>query len=294
MEDKARYSDLEFLTVRLPEDIEKWKWYGDFRRAEKVIDMRLEKEIPKALRRRLELEKWILRRLPLQYIYTEEQALKELSDTLEGVTREELEELRDEGAAEWIFVMGQVRYKDDFVENLLKTRRDLWARLKDPSKAEERKRGGELLDRTVLAMKEKGGLAFRMRIRASLKVEKEAERAGERIRVHLPVPVEQGQARHVRLLGTSRNRCRRRRLTILRGRCAWRRNWNRGRNSGWNMSLRTIRDMWSWGSRRRKRGLEPRRRPQVLGTERMAGLTGTEGRPPILRSSCPTSGLPPI
>lgn len=42
-----------------------------------------------------------------------------------------------------------------------------------------------------------------MRIRASLKVEKEAERAGERIRVHLPVPVEQGQARHVRLLGTS-------------------------------------------------------------------------------------------
>lgn len=160
MEDKARYSDLEFLTVRLPEDIEKWKWYGDFRRAEKVIDMRLEKEIPKALRRRLELEKWILRRLPLQYIYTEEQALKELSDTLEGVTREELEELRDEGAAEWIFVMGQVRYKDDFVENLLKTRRDLWARLKDPSKAEERKRGGELLDRTVLAMKEKGDWLF--------------------------------------------------------------------------------------------------------------------------------------
>lgn len=203
MKDKARYSDLEFLTVRLPEDIEKWKWYGDFRRAEKVIDMRLEKEIPKALRRRLELEKWILRRLPLQYIYTEEQALKELSDTLEGVTREELEELRDEGAAEWIFVMGQVRYKDDFVDNLLKTRRELWARLKDPSKAEDRKRGGELLDRTVLAMKEKGGLAFRMRIRASLKMEKEAERAGERIRVHLPVPVEQGQARHVRLLGTS-------------------------------------------------------------------------------------------
>ena len=37
---------LQYLTVRLPEDIEKLKWYGDFERAKRVIDMRLEKEIP--------------------------------------------------------------------------------------------------------------------------------------------------------------------------------------------------------------------------------------------------------
>ena len=61
--EQARYSDLKYLTVKLPEDIEKLKWYGDFERAQKVIDMRLQKDIPKALRRRLELEKWILKRL---------------------------------------------------------------------------------------------------------------------------------------------------------------------------------------------------------------------------------------
>lgn len=203
MEHKIKHSDLKYLAVKLPEDIEKLKWYGDFDRAERVIDMRLKKDIPEALRRRLELEKWILRRLPLQYTYTQEEALKQLQETFEGITEEELERLRDEGAAEWLFVKGQVRYKDDFVENLLKTRLDLRPRLKDPSRVEDRIQGGQLLDRTVSAMKEKGGMAYRIRIRTSLQVEKAAERAGELIRVYLPLPVESGQVKNFRLLGTS-------------------------------------------------------------------------------------------
>lgn len=197
------YSDLQYLTVGLPEDIKKLKWYGDFERAERVIDMRLEKDLPEPLRRRLELEKWILKRLLVKYIHTREQALKQLEETFEGVTEEELDRLQDEGAIEWIFVKGQMRYKDNFVENLLKTRRDLWDRVKDPSKLEEGIKGKELLDKTIQSMKEKGGLAYRMHIRACLKVEKEAERAGEFIRVHLPIPVEKGQVRNFKLLGTS-------------------------------------------------------------------------------------------
>ena len=120
MEENVRFEDLQYLSVSLPEDIQKLKWYGDFDRARKVIDLVLKKDIPKPLRRRLELEKWILRRLPLSYIYTEEEALERLEETLKGATREELERLRDEGGAEWIFVNGQVRYKDNFIENLLK------------------------------------------------------------------------------------------------------------------------------------------------------------------------------
>lgn len=203
MEHTFKYSDWKDLTVSLPEDIEKLKWYGDFERAERVITMRLEKEIPEPLRRRLELEKWMLKRLPLRYIYDEKQALKELQTTFKGATREELERLQDEGAVDWIFVNGQVRYRDNFVENLVKTRKELWDRLRDPSMAKERIEAGKLLDKTVLDMKEKGGLAYRMQIRASVKVEKEAERVGELIRVHLPVPVEKGQVRNFKLLKTS-------------------------------------------------------------------------------------------
>ena len=48
-------NDLRYLTVGLPEDITRLKWYGDLERAKRVIDMRLEKDIPEALRKRLEL-----------------------------------------------------------------------------------------------------------------------------------------------------------------------------------------------------------------------------------------------
>lgn len=203
--------DLQYLTVGLPEDIARLKGYGDFERAKRVIDMRLEKDIPKALRKRLELEKWILDRLPLTYIYTKEQASKRFQEAIRTETAsdgdQELEQLRDEGAVEWIFVDGQVRYKDNFLENLLKTRKDLWPRLKDPSRVEGRIKGARLLDETIAKMKEKGGLAYRFHIRTSLKVKKEAERIGAPIRVHLPIPVEKGQVKGFKLLGTSIEPC---------------------------------------------------------------------------------------
>lgn len=197
------YTDLSYLTVSLPEDIEKLKWYGDFERARKVIHMRLEKDLPVALRKRLELEQEILKRLPLKYIYTKEEALRQMQETFKGATEEELEQLRDEGAAEWIFVRGQVRYKDDFMENLLKTRQELWPRLLDPSRVEGRVRGSRLLDETISAMKKNGGMAYRMRVRASLRIQESAGREGARIRVHLPIPIEGERVKNFKLLGTS-------------------------------------------------------------------------------------------
>ena len=80
------YNDLEYLSVPLPEDIMKLKWYGDFARANHVIDMRLAKDIPTALRKRLELEKEILARMPLEYIYTAEEAAARLMDLVSAIS----------------------------------------------------------------------------------------------------------------------------------------------------------------------------------------------------------------
>jgi len=197
------YNDLTYLSVPLPEDIKKLKWYGDFERANHVIDMRLAKDIPTALRKRLELEKEILARMPLEYIYSTEEAAARLIEHVDGATAEELEKLRDEGAAEWIYVNGQVRYKDDFLENMIKTRPDIASRLKNPKLAEEYESNSRLLDETIAEMKEKGSLEYKMHIRASLKLNKEAEEIGKTIRVHLPIPLEYAQAEHVELLSCS-------------------------------------------------------------------------------------------
>ena len=56
-------SYFDSLAVVLPEDIEKLKWRGEFDRAVRRIDSRLEKDIPQALRKRLMIEKEILKRM---------------------------------------------------------------------------------------------------------------------------------------------------------------------------------------------------------------------------------------
>lgn len=197
------YSDLEFLTAELPEDIMKLKWYGDFERAKRVIDLRLTKELPMALRKRLELEKVILERLPVHYIYTTEEATQMMRESIRDFREEELETLREEGAAEWIFIQGEVRYIDTFLDNLVKTRPNLANRLIGGNEDEEGRRKSELLNATIRKMKEEGCLAYRMQIKTTLKIKKAAERCGETIRVHLPIPMEYSQVKNFKLLHTS-------------------------------------------------------------------------------------------
>ena len=104
------YSDVEFLHIRLPEDIEKLKWHGDFERAVRVIDRRLERDIPEALKKRLRYEKEILSRIPEEYPYSWKQALSLLRARVRDFREEELEELWEEDGADWIYLNGEIRF----------------------------------------------------------------------------------------------------------------------------------------------------------------------------------------
>lgn len=195
--------NLDCLTAPLPEDIEKLKWRGDFDRALKVIDLRLEKDIPRMLKDRLRLEKDILERMPLQYPYSWEAAVSLASKQIEGMSEDEMEALRDEDAIEWLYVNGVLRVKDDFLENLIKTRAPIRARVKDKALLVDGEREGALRDETIRRMKEEGGLSYYYKIKSTLRIKKEAVRPGERVRVYLPIPIEYAQVKNVKLLGTS-------------------------------------------------------------------------------------------
>ena len=67
--------DLKCLAVPLPEDVLKLKYYGDIERLNRVIDKKLTKDIPWALKERLRLEKEIMALWPRAYPHTEEKAL---------------------------------------------------------------------------------------------------------------------------------------------------------------------------------------------------------------------------
>lgn len=58
------------LLAPLPEDLQRLKGYGDFPVMERVIQRKLNKELPRHLRERLLAELEIIRRLPVQYPYS--------------------------------------------------------------------------------------------------------------------------------------------------------------------------------------------------------------------------------
>ena len=101
------YSDLRFLLTELPEDVARLKAAGFFERALRVIDMRLQKKLPFALQKRLELEKEIIARIPPHYPHDYDRAVSLLSSAFRDFNPEEMAALWEEDAIDWIFIEGK-------------------------------------------------------------------------------------------------------------------------------------------------------------------------------------------
>ncbi len=120
-----KFEDIEYLSVDLPEDILKRKWHGDFKGADRLIGLWLEKDIPAGLRGKLTLEREVLKRLPLEYPYSYEEAFAKLRESVPDLTEEEFRSLQDQGRIDWIYVDGEERFFNRFVETLLKVNRSV-------------------------------------------------------------------------------------------------------------------------------------------------------------------------
>ena len=197
------YSDLQYLKVTLPEDIAKLKGCGQFEQAARVIKKRLQKKLPLALQKRLELELVILSRIPGQYPYPYNDALKLLSDTFSGFTSEELQTLWEDDAVEWYYINGEVHFKDDIAENLAKVRPTYAARVKDSQVLKDKEGNFTMLNDIITSMKEKGTATCRLHMRTTMQITDGAVEEGETLKVHLPIPKEYAQVKNFKLLSTS-------------------------------------------------------------------------------------------
>lgn len=194
------FKDLKYLKVELPEDILKLKWAGYFDEAVKLIDLRLNKQIPTAMRKRLQLEKVIIKTIKGNYTYTFEQALKKMQDNLVNFTEEELIVLQNESQADWILVDGKVMFNDSFYGTLIKTRADLEARLINKRNDD----GGidkEFLHNNIKKTKENKEASYFIHLKSTVKVKDEAAKLGEIIKVHLPLPA-QSQQSNIKIIKT--------------------------------------------------------------------------------------------
>ena len=159
------YQDLSFMKIPLPEDVLKLKNYGDYAGAQKMIRYFLEhKEIPKALRKRLEIEQEIIGVMGAdEYPYTYAEALEMMTSHLRDFKEEELQYLKEIGAADWIYIDGEVHFQRLFYDNLTHTRPDLAARVivQNEELEKENAMKQKLLNGNVHYMKEHGGRTAR-------------------------------------------------------------------------------------------------------------------------------------
>lgn len=189
---------LNFLMVNLPEDINKAVYYGDFKLANKLIDIYLKKNIPQILKDRLVFEKDRIRRLKEDYVYSYDEAFKLAKEEIIGLTEEEFQYLKDERYADWIFINGNTTFHKSFLRNILKVNISMRERF-----LHTRKDDSKLLNNVIEKIKEKGELKYLIHVKTGLKLKKDFARIGEKIRVHLPIPQTTEGIKNINILKTS-------------------------------------------------------------------------------------------
>ena len=101
---------------------------------ERVIAARLaDSRTPETLKKRLTFQLAIAREIPASYPLTRSALLAQLQGAIRDFMPEELETLRDDGTLDWRYVEGEVRFRDNCLSNLVKTRPEFARRAVDQS-----------------------------------------------------------------------------------------------------------------------------------------------------------------
>lgn len=183
-------TDISWLKLPLPEDVERMKAAGFLEDARAAIANYLGGQLPDCMRKRLELELERLSFLPeSEYPYDDAAALKLLDETFVDFRPDELPELVNSRAADWIYIKGVRHFHRRFVENILTTRKDYVTRQKNPTPESEasKARQGRIGENREL-MKKKGYRAARIVLKNTFQVKPEAVKPGEKLSVQLPIP----------------------------------------------------------------------------------------------------------
>ena len=195
-------NDMTPLAIDLPEDILRSKWCGDFKRCDRLIDIYLDNpKVPECVKERLRLEKLIIKSMPKEFVYSEDEALRMLTERIPDMTQEEFEKLLDTSAIEWIYVNGGIHCHEDFIDTLIKVHPDMAKRAGEPDAAESPARIA--LNENIKAMKADGESTWHIRMKAFISPKDEAVSEGEILRVHIPVPKNAMNMRNIKILSVS-------------------------------------------------------------------------------------------
>lgn len=193
-----------YLDVGLPEAVEKMKLCGELEAAVDCIDQRLAcTNLPENLRYCLLAEREMIRRMPADFPYTRAEAMDIIRAEIPSYTDEEFDAAVACGQIRFIYLHGEMRIFNRFFSSMCKSVPEFRDRTKvalNGGESSGRGSKGDLrLNRSMRIMKEKGALANRITIRATVKVEDTAFKPGMLVRVHVPIAAACEQQSDIRI-----------------------------------------------------------------------------------------------
>lgn len=184
--------DLDFLAVRLPEDIRRLEDKGDFRSAIKRIEKTLKGELPSLVRRRLEYEFERINRIKKDYSIGKERAVKLLKKEIPALTLKKFQKWVEDGHIDYRLIDGKEKYFRRFIPNLFRFSTE--AKSLKKKVTEDRDQDAEsLLNSHIEEIlnsqpSEKYNLPVKWRIKMRTILKQNAIPAGESVRCWLPFP----------------------------------------------------------------------------------------------------------
>ncbi len=202
MEQSDQNELFRFLGAGLPDDIARRKAWGDLDGAIRLIDRALDGQLPEALRGCMLAEREIMRRIPEDYPFTRAEAISEVRRRIPDFSEDEFDERVDAGKIDWRYLNGEMRFFNRFFSSMCKAEPPFAARAGVEMHGVEsvtHEAGEGRLDRVARLMRENGGVANRIRIRAAVRVRDECFRPGMFVRAHLPIPAACEQQSGIRI-----------------------------------------------------------------------------------------------
>ncbi|WFA10419.1 transglutaminase-like domain-containing protein [Tissierella sp. Yu-01] len=191
---------MDFLNVDLPEDIRQHISAGHLNKAKELIDIYYKRNISSLLKRRLDFELLRIKMLKNHYTYSIDRALSLCKEKISDFKEQELQYLIDERYADWIYINGEIRLSNNFLDNTIKVNNQIKNRLivKEPFD-----KSGELRKQVVNEIINNGSKSYYIHVKTGLKVKIDENVKGNVIKVHIPIPKNAQQIKGIKILNAN-------------------------------------------------------------------------------------------
>ncbi len=199
--------NLPYIAVTLPEEVKMYHYAGDFAGELACIDRWMVRNLPNCLYERLAIQRLFATQLLDDYPLTRPDVIAGIRDRYPMLSDETLGSALDafiaSGNVDYILRGGEMHFQHQGISNIFKTHSDELERLAHPEDTPAN--GAPTVPAHILAMQEKGSLAYRYEVEYTFRLAPHAERPGELLRLWFPYPVACATqpAEEIRLLASS-------------------------------------------------------------------------------------------